>query len=308
MVLTLGPNTAWSNTSAESLITGLRDKSVIVVAHRGCWEPAPENSIEAIDRCRAKGIRVIELDVRTTKDKVLVLMHDGTIDRTTNRTGPVAELTYAELASARLRVGAGGAAASVSGESVPTLAAALIAAGDDTIVNLDVKDADADEVIAAVIAAGMRERVILKHRADPRNASSFCTDRLSGFFVMPILDERRVVRPDRVIREILDTCGDRKSFAFELIFSRIEYARRALKADYGVCNLSWWVNTLRPEFSAGLTDSLAKDDPESVWGVLTDMGFDLIQTDLPVKARSYLALRTRDEPKERSVSSYCSPA
>lgn len=304
-LLALTADAAWSKTSAETLIAQLRDKSVIVIAHRGCWEPAPENSIESIHRCRDKGIRVIELDVRTTGDGVLVLMHDETIDRTTTHAGAVAQLTYAELSSARLRSGPGGADAAVTEETVPTLAAALAAAGDDIIVNLDVKDADPNKVIAAVTAAGMRERVILKDRADMQNASSFCADHLAGFFVMPILDERRVARPDRVIREILRQCRDQEEFAFELIFSRIDYARLALEPDYGRGNVSWWVNTLRPEFSAGLTDSVARDDPDLVWGALEDMGFDLMQTDLPVEARTYLERRGANRPNDRSVS--CTP-
>src|ERR1700678_3312478 len=60
---------------------------VIVVAHRGCWGQVPEVSIAAIKACRPIGADVVELDVRKTRDGVLVLMHDETVDRMTSGTG-----------------------------------------------------------------------------------------------------------------------------------------------------------------------------------------------------------------------------
>ena len=62
---------------------------VIVVAHRGDWRYAPENSIAAIEHSIAVGVDVVELDLQLTKDSVLIVMHDGTLNRTTTGKGNV---------------------------------------------------------------------------------------------------------------------------------------------------------------------------------------------------------------------------
>lgn len=66
---------------------------VFVVAHRGDWRHAPENSLQAIQNSIDMGADMVEIDVRRTKDSVFVLMHDDSIDRTTSGTGHVDEVT-----------------------------------------------------------------------------------------------------------------------------------------------------------------------------------------------------------------------
>jgi glycerophosphoryl diester phosphodiesterase len=68
-----------------------------VVAHRGGAALAPENTLEALRRAKALGVDVLEMDLRFTADGEIVLMHDATVDRTTNGKGRVANLTFAEL-------------------------------------------------------------------------------------------------------------------------------------------------------------------------------------------------------------------
>src|SRR5690606_26246675 len=76
----------------------LRDAGkVLVIAHRGCVGEAPEVSVASIQACAGKGIDGIELDIRKTRDGVLVSIHDDTVDRTTNGTGKVAEMTLAQI-------------------------------------------------------------------------------------------------------------------------------------------------------------------------------------------------------------------
>ncbi len=61
--------------------------SILVIAHRGDWRNAPENSILAIEKAVAMGVDIIEIDIQKTRDGQLVLMHDETVDRTTNGKG-----------------------------------------------------------------------------------------------------------------------------------------------------------------------------------------------------------------------------
>jgi glycerophosphoryl diester phosphodiesterase len=71
-----------------------------VIGHRGDRAHAPENPLEALQQAVALGADAIEFDVQVTRDGVLVVMHDLTIDRTTSGTGSVAALTLAELRAA----------------------------------------------------------------------------------------------------------------------------------------------------------------------------------------------------------------
>lgn len=67
------------------------------VAHRGYSVGAPENTLAAFRAAKAMGFKYVECDVAFTSDKVPVLLHDDTIDRTSNGTGAVASMTYAQL-------------------------------------------------------------------------------------------------------------------------------------------------------------------------------------------------------------------
>ncbi len=90
----------------------------LVIAHRGHSTGAPEQTRASyVDACR-RGAHMIEADVRRSRDGHLVLLHDATVDRTTNGHGPVAELGFDELR----RLDAGGwFAAEFTGEQVPSL-------------------------------------------------------------------------------------------------------------------------------------------------------------------------------------------
>jgi glycerophosphoryl diester phosphodiesterase len=69
----------------------------LVIAHRGSSAEAPENTLPAFEAAVVAGAEAIELDVRLTADGAPVVIHDSTLDRTTDRTGPVASHTLAEL-------------------------------------------------------------------------------------------------------------------------------------------------------------------------------------------------------------------
>lgn len=72
-------------------------KKPIILAHRGGAHEFEENTMEGFQNCYERGIRGFEIDIRMTKDGVLVLLHDDSLDRTHNSTGPVEHKTAAEL-------------------------------------------------------------------------------------------------------------------------------------------------------------------------------------------------------------------
>lgn len=110
---------------------------VMIAAHRGAHLEDPENSMAAFRKSVELGIDIIELDVRCTKDGVLVLVHDKTVDRTTNGKGNVKDLTFEEIRKLRLKHNG-----QVTEEVVPTLEEALLYAKGKIMIDLDIKAAD----------------------------------------------------------------------------------------------------------------------------------------------------------------------
>ena len=99
--------------------------SPAVIAHRGAASSGPENSLLGIERAIRCGVDAVEVDVRSTCCGNIVLMHDATVDRTTDGSGRVADLSLCEIKQLRL-LDEGGA---VTGERVPTL--------DETLAVID---------------------------------------------------------------------------------------------------------------------------------------------------------------------------
>ncbi len=110
-----------------------KNKEIIVVAPRGDWRNAPENSLQAIQNCIDLGIDMVEIDIRETKDNYLVLMHDDTIGRTTTGRGFLKEWTLDSLKTIRLIDGLGVA----TEHKIPTLKEALKLAKGKILINLD---------------------------------------------------------------------------------------------------------------------------------------------------------------------------
>jgi len=122
---------------SADLIKKLNQQSVHIAAHRGAHLKQPENSIAAIEEAIRQGASVVEVDVRASKDGVLVLMHDKTVNRTTTGQGEVAKHTYAELQKLHLRTQAHGRE---SEHVIPTLSEALRVAKGKILVDLDFKE------------------------------------------------------------------------------------------------------------------------------------------------------------------------
>src|SRR4051812_43436515 len=75
----------------------LADPPPLVIAHRGAAGDAPENTIEAFAAAVELGCRYLETDAHVTKDGVVVAFHDDRLDRVTDRTGAIGDLTIAEV-------------------------------------------------------------------------------------------------------------------------------------------------------------------------------------------------------------------
>lgn len=130
----------------------------IAMAHRGFSREGLENSMTAFRAAVELGYRHLETDVHTTADGVLVLFHDDTLDRVTDSRGKISELTAADVAAARI----GGR------EPVP-LFDELLTEFPDVRLNLDVKDWNSVQSLAAGIERhGAHDRVLVASFSDRR--------------------------------------------------------------------------------------------------------------------------------------------
>lgn len=129
--------------------------AVEVVCHRGASIVAPENTLAAVEAALAWGVDYLELDLRTSRDGVLYVIHDPTVDRTTDGSGAVAEMTSRDLDALDAGSWFGEA---FRGQPVPRFEAYLDAVGGRAGIYVEFKEADPDAVMAALDRRGLRQR------------------------------------------------------------------------------------------------------------------------------------------------------
>ncbi|HNR58697.1 MAG TPA: glycerophosphodiester phosphodiesterase family protein, partial [Methanothrix sp.] len=114
-----------------------------VIGHRGARSIAPENTLASIRAAGGCGADLVEVDVRLTKDGILVVIHDDSVDRTTNGSGKVEEMTLEEIRG----LDAG------RGERVPTLAeAARLAEELDLAIVVEMKEVGLEDLVVRELA------------------------------------------------------------------------------------------------------------------------------------------------------------
>ncbi|MCX7968090.1 MAG: glycerophosphodiester phosphodiesterase family protein [Armatimonadetes bacterium] len=120
----------------------------MLIAHRGFSGRYPENTLRSFSEALKLPVDAIELDVRRTKDGVLVVIHDETVDRTTNGKGKVRDLTWSEIQ----KLDAGSWKGSeFAGERIPKLEEALELVGGQKVVFLEIKETDTTEQVVETL-------------------------------------------------------------------------------------------------------------------------------------------------------------
>ena len=141
----------------------------LIIAHRGHSIAVPENTLEAYRKAIELGIEMIECDLNITRDGKLVMMHDPTLDRTTNGTGHVSAATWEEIQG----LDAGGKfKPEFAGARVPSTEETLLLYKEAGILScFEVKGADADE--SNRIALGLAELFVKHDMLDRAFMSSY---------------------------------------------------------------------------------------------------------------------------------------
>ena len=282
-------------TRSGQLLAELDDETaqtVMIVAHRGCWSQAtPENSLAAIHRCNEIGADILELDVGITFDGTPVLMHDETVDRMTDGSGAIAELSLDEVRRLRLRAGLGGRDAELTDERVPTLEDALALSRNRFLVNLDMKAEAFDQAYEVVKALGMEDQILMKMSALPDDPMLQNARFLGETLFMPIIRECTEQTDGLACTDSISSVAPAYSrydpIAYEIVYSTSDFFREGV-ATMRATGGRIWVNTLEPTLAAGHTDALAVVDPDAHWGQVIRDGANIIQTDHPALLLDYL--------------------
>lgn len=146
-------------------------EKVFIVAHRantrkGINEKIPENSLEIIQTAIESGVvDMVELDVRPTKDGVLVLMHDASVARTTNGNGLVSDMTYAQIQELDMNRENDKV---TTGIKVPTLKQAFELCKGKLYINLDIHDKNVPigDLADLIKECGMTDQVMIYSKKD----------------------------------------------------------------------------------------------------------------------------------------------
>lgn len=241
---------------------------VMVVAHRGNWREAPENSVWAVKKAIEYGADMAEIDLALTKDSVLVLMHDRTIDRTTTGKGAPSDYTLAEIQQFYLRDGAGHA----TQMRVPTLEEILEVSKGKIFLNLD-KGFDYIALVFPLLKKhDMLGEVLFKGNADYETFDKNYGSIKNDIVFMPVIQLER--GQDKWMDAYLKNYSP---YGFEFTVGETE--------DYLIDfkplrdkNVRVWVNSLWSHHNAGNNDDVALDNP-NVYQWYTDRHVNIIQTD-----------------------------
>jgi glycerophosphoryl diester phosphodiesterase len=226
---------------------------VVVIAHRGEHQHHPENTLKAFQAAIDAGADFFELDVRTSADGKLVLMHDATVDRMTDGKGEIASMTFEAIRKL-----------SVRGSNVPTFDEALELARGKIGIYVDCKKIAAADLISAIERARMSEHVLIY------GGSGFLSEVAAMRPKLRVMPEAGGVEQARTLIEGLKL----KVLAFDardFLNPVIEAARKAGVEIY--------------------VDRLGSADNEAGWHDAIDRGANGIQTDHPAELVAYLKLK-----------------
>ena len=233
-------------------------KSVVAISHRGEHLHHPENTMPAFEEAVRVHADYIEVDVRTTKDGKLVLMHDGSVNRTTNGKGDVAQMTFDEIRA----LDAGG------GAKVPTFDEVLDYARGKINIYVDVKYATPKDLVDHIVSHGMADNVVMYSG----RISKMIQDLDPRLKLMP--EAGNVEQAQKIVNELHAQvmAFDAHDFKPEVI----EVAKKGNALIY--------------------VDRLGPADNPAAWQQAIDQGADGIQTDHPEDLVKYLTEKGYRKP------------
>ncbi|CVK94609.1 uncharacterized protein FMAN_03639 [Fusarium mangiferae] len=256
-----------------------------IVAHRGLWSEAPENSLLSIRRAIEAGYNIVELDLRRTADGEFVLLHDATLERMTGVDKKPEELTLGELISLPLKNRDGGPNSPFTEEKLPGLRDVFELTRDKIYIHLDIKHRHViPDVLAYAQKMGVEKQVDFWADLKTKDDLAWIKATITSHDV-PFIARTHLEHDDW--REQAELALELKPLICEASFRDISQVD-TIKQHFHDTGITLWVNTLDSVASPGFTDSAALEDPDTVWGRLLRAGFSAIQTDEMAALRSFL--------------------
>ena len=269
LLLFLGLSSQAQGTKLDSILDDYHNnpKQILVAAHRATNPNYPENSLAAIAESIRIGVDIVEIDIRKSKDGKLVIMHDKTIDRTTNGTGKVDDFTLAELKEFKLKLGN-----DITNEQIPTFEEVLQLTKSKMLLDVDFKlegEAAVRQTFDMIEKYGMEKQILFFLYDFPESSQYQKLNR--DIKIMPRAYSRKDIRAIRKLEDISIIHIDESYY-------RDGTMRRLIKSGYRV-----WINAL------GKYDSMETEAKNSGFDALLSRKYvNVIQTDLPEELLSYL--------------------
>jgi glycerophosphoryl diester phosphodiesterase len=274
---------------AEKILAEINDPNseyVVVISHRGDWRNYPENSIPAIESIIRMGVDMMELDVKMTKDSVMVLCHDKTINRTTNGKGLICDMTYDSLMTFNLKRAHG---VKTDTLKMPTLREALLCCKDRILVNVDHAYPYYDEIVKLTEELGVTGQVLMKGKNSVDKVNEDMSKHSSNLLYMPIIDINK--EPGQALFAEYVEKGV-VPMAFEVCWQKNGQEMEDCVSKIKAMGSKLWINTFWPSVCGGYGNdddaAVEVEDPATVYEQYIEMGATMIQTDRPELLLNYL--------------------
>lgn len=261
----------------DAILAALRNPSsdyIAVVAHRGDWRNFKENSIESIESVIRMGVDIVELDVQLSRDSILVLSHDKTINRCTSGKGKISRYSAEELA----------------GFGIPTLKEALECSRGRICVNIDKGIDYYEQILEIATETGTTDQIIVKSSFPADKVSQILAEHSDNVIYMPVINPE-----NKVLESFLSS--DFIPLAYEVNWhtdngSFEKTAARILKSGSKV-----WINTLNASYCGRSANNdvkaLRTGNADAAYGRYLHSGVSIIQTDNPEMLVNYLISKGR---------------
>jgi glycerophosphoryl diester phosphodiesterase len=237
-----------------------------VIAHRGVVLEAPENTLPALQRAIDLGCAMAEIDLRYTSDGEVILLHDATLERTTNGSGLASNHTLAQIQ--KLDAGSSFGAA-FAGTKVPTFREAIGLARGKIELYLDLKEFDPMPVAKVVQLTGTHAIVV--------------------FRPYTFLALKQITGTDPRFRVLVDL-GDWVQAPGLMQMLRREFPTVSLSSDWRNWNQKMFKEARKVKL-ATFVNILGEDDTDENLTRALEMGFDYIQTDRQQRLKELIQLR-----------------
>ncbi|MGC4035986.1 MAG: glycerophosphodiester phosphodiesterase family protein [Chitinophagaceae bacterium] len=232
----------------------------IVISHRGSHMTVPENTLDAVKAAIKDGADYVEIDLRTTKDGKLVIMHDATVDRMTNGTGKVKDLAFDEVRKLNVQ---NKEKPSSKTYRIPEFSEVLKACKSKINIYLDFKDADVSQTWQQIKDAGMEKQVAVYVNSVPSYKQW-----------------RSVVPGIPVIASAIDAVKTKEQLSFFLSQVSIQVLDNVYEKDMIATanenNVSVWL------------DAESDHEDSAIWKEAMEKGIQGLQTDHPKELVEYL--------------------